>query len=180
MNENNKKQDDAMNNFDWRQHIKDVFLDLVSKGFDFDSPDSRTEVFLMAIWSSASMNYQDPHLNKIQVIVDSNDDLFVNNVCAHDDIRMDFTECKEIGLPIKCYIGIGSHGKAELRSEDWRKIRSGFGILDAFIVLGKNEYLVVQTKEERGEQFTYLAKKVFYGLLAEEIRGADDKSEEWI
>ena len=32
-------------------------------------------------------------------------------------------------------------------------------------------------KEEQGEQFTFLAKKVFYGLLSDEI-GDTDESEE--
>ncbi len=184
MSEDEKKSEDEMKSLDWLQYIREVFADILRGGFDFESPDSRTERFLMAIWAA---NAHAPFHDKIEVIVDSDDVLFINDgiECErNEDIKKDIVGSMEgggelIGIPIKCYITIGNHGKS-IKKEDWAKVRSGFGFVDSCIFLGHNEYLVLQTKEEKGEQFTYLAKKVYYGLMSEEIETAMDETEEWI
>tara|TARA_B110000444_G_C18804848_1_gene579404 strand:+ start:399 stop:956 length:558 start_codon:yes stop_codon:yes gene_type:complete len=185
MSEYNKRNEDEMKNFGWLQHIKEVFAGLLYRGFDFESPDSDTEKFLMAVWSA---NAHAPLNDRIEVIVDSSDALFIidgSKYERNDDIKKDIVGSMDrfgelIRIPIKCYITIGDHGKSSLRKEDWMKIKSGFGFLDSCIFLGNNEYLVLQTKEEKGEQFTYLAKKVFYGLLSEEIETVTNETKEWI
>ena len=182
MSEKKKKNEDKMKDFDWLQYIREVFAEILCGGFDFESPDSDTERFLMAIWCA---NAHAPFHDKIEVIVDSDDVLFINDgndYERNEDIKKDIVGVMDrtgeiIGIPIKSYITIGGHGKALLGREDWSKIKSGFGFLDSCIFLGNNEYLVLQTKEEQGEQFTFLAKKVFYGLLSDEI-GDTDESEE--
>ena len=120
--------------------------------------------------------------------MDSDDILFINdgrNLERNDDIKKDILGSMDrfgelIGMPMKCYITIGDHGKSFLRKEDWAKVNSGLGILESCIFLGNNEYLVLQTMEERGEQFTYLAKKVVYGLMSEEIETAMNETKELV
>ena len=184
MSEDEMKNEDEMKSLYWLNYIQEVFADKPYGGFDFESPDSSTEKFLMAIWCA---NTEAPFHDKIEVIVDSDDVLFINGgfECErNEDIKKDIVGSMDrygelIGIPIKCYITIGNHGKS-IKKEDWAKVRSGFGFLDSCIFLGHNEYLVLQTKEEKGEQFTYLAKKVYYGLMSEEIETAMDETEEWI
>jgi len=179
------KNEDKMKSLYWLKYIREVFDNMRYGGFDFESPDSNTEKFLTAIWCA---NIEAPFHDKIEAIVDSDDVLFINDGIEYDrneDIKKDivgsmFPGEGLIGIPIKCYITIGNHGKSSLRKEDWTKVKSGFGFLDCCIFLGHNEYLVLQTKEERGEQFTYLAKKVYYGLMSEEIETVMDETEEWI
>ena len=184
MNDDNKKYENKMKER-CLQHIKEVFADRLHRGFDFKSPDSGTETFLTAIWAAnahASLH------DRIEVIVDSTDVLFVidgSKYERNDDIKKDIVGSMDrfgelIGIPIKCYLTIGGHGKSSLRKEDWMKVKSGLGFLDSCIFLGHNEYLVLQTKEEIGEQFTYLAKKVFYGLMSEPIETFTNETEEWI
>jgi hypothetical protein len=183
MSEEEKKNEDAMKGFDWVQYIREVFADILHGGFDFESPDSRTERFLMAIWSA---NAHAPFNDELEVIVDCDDVLFINDGVEferNEDIKKDVVGVMDrsgeiIGLPIKSYITIGSHGKASLRQGDWSKIRSGFGFVDSCIFLGNNEYLVLQTKKEREEQFTYLAKKVSYGLVSEEFETVMNETRE--
>lgn len=167
MSEDEVKSEDEVRRFDWMQYIREVFADMLHGGFDFESPDSRTERFLTAIWAA---NAHAPFDDMIEVIVDSDDVLFINDgvECErNEDIKEDIVG-GVIGIPVKCYITMGDRGRASLRREDWEKIKSGFGFLDSCIFLGHNEYLVLRTREERGEQFTYLAKKVYYGLMSEE------------
>jgi hypothetical protein len=38
----------------------------------------------------------------------------------------------------------------------------------------------MRTKNEQDEEFSYLAKKVYYGLLADKIQDDRDKLEEWM
>ena len=148
------------------QYIREVFADMVHGGFDFESPDSSTERFLAAIWAA---NARAPFNDMIEVIVDSDNFLFINDgiECErNEDIKEDIVG-GVIGVPVKCYITMGDRGRGSLRKEDWEKVKSGLGFLDSCIFLGHNEYLVLRTKEERGEQFTYLAKRVHYGLMSE-------------
>ena len=56
MSEYNKRNEDEMKNFGWLQHIKEVFADLLYRGFDFESPDSSTEKFLMAVWAANALS----------------------------------------------------------------------------------------------------------------------------
>mgnify|MGYP001189682041 FL=1 len=185
MREDEIKNENEMKNFDWLQYIQEVFVNVFHGGLDFRSPDGNTEKFLMAIWCA---NAHAPLQDNIEVIVDSDDILFINdgrNLERNDDIKKDILGSMDrfgelIGMPMKCYITIGDHGKSFLRKEDWDKVNSGLGILESCIFLGNNEYLVLQTMEERGEQFTYLAKKVVYGLMSEEIETAMNETKELV
>jgi len=180
-NEDEKKHEDTMKNFDWKQHIRDVHGDMADN-IQFLFPNNPTEAFLTAIWKMSNDVLEG---KEVHVIVDGKDDLYISSGLPvfvsfewHED---ELTNGAPMSIPIKSYIRTGTYGlPASLDENDWRTVRSGSGILDSYIVLGNNEYLVMRTKNEQDEEFSYLAKKVYYGLLADKIQDDRDKLEEWM
>jgi|TARA_B110001454_G_scaffold155673_1_gene144983 hypothetical protein len=180
MNPKNEVDEKTMKDYDWKGHIRNVHGDLADN-IQFLFPNNPTETFLTAIWK-ISIDVLEG--KEVHVIVDGKDDLYISSGSPvfvsfewHED---ELTNGAPMCLPIKSYIRTGTYGlPAFVDENDWRTIRSGSVVPDSYIVLGNNEYLVMRTKNEQDEEFSYLAKKVYYGLLTDKIQDDRDKLEEW-
>jgi len=155
------KNEEAMKEFDWKQHIRDVHNDM-AEDIQYLYPNNSTEAFLTAIWK---MSIDVLEGMEIQVIVDNKDDLYISSGTpafvsfeGHED---ELVNGKPMQIPIKSWIHTHPFGHAYFSSTDWKTINTWKPILKSAIVLGDSQYLAYDPE-------TILAKKVFYGLLAED------------
>ena len=172
-NENEATTEDE---YDWKGHIKEVFKDMSVHGeLNFFSPCINTEVFYTAIWN---MSIKTLGGMEIQVIVDNKDDLYISSgdqsfvsFEGHED---ELTNGAPMQIPIKCWIHTHPSGYAYLSSTDWKTTRTWQSIMKSVVVLGDNMYITVDMNNDRFEKNTFQAKKVYYGLLVEDVKTVMD------
>ena len=143
--------------FNWKQHIRDVHEDMADD-IEYLFPNNSTETFLTAIWK---MSMDVLGGMEVQVIVDDKDHLYISRGNPSDlslGIRDHENDNLSIEFPIKSWVFTKPGGKAKLEVNDWSVINFwNFKIINC-IVLGNNEYLAYDIKNDLG-------KKVFYGKL---------------
>jgi len=154
--------EEAMKDFDWKQHIRDVHGDMADS-MEYLFPNNSTEAFLTAIWK---MSIDVLEGIEVQVIVDDKNDLYISTDRAvfvsfegHED---ELTNGDSIRMPIKCWVHTHPSGQACFSETDWSTIQTWKPILNSAIVLGDNQYLAYNPE-------TILAKKVYYGILEQEV-----------
>ena len=154
--------EEAMKDFDWKQHIRDVHGDMADS-MEYLFPNNSTEAFLTAIWK---MSIDVLEGIEVQVIVDDKNDLYISTDRAvfvsfegHED---ELTNGDSIRMPIKCLVHTHPSGQACFSETDWSTIQTWKPILNSAIVLGDNQYLAYNPE-------TILAKKVYYGILEQEV-----------
>ena len=166
--EKEEEENKAMKDFDWKNHIRDVYKDMnnTEGGVNFISPCQDSEVFLTSIWNM-SMDVLDGI--EVQVVIDDKDDLYISSGSAsyvsfenHED---ELVNGAPMRIPIKSWIHTHPFGDAYLSGTDWKTVKTWQPIMKSAIVLGDNQYLAVNMDNARYEKGTFSAKKVYYGLL---------------
>jgi hypothetical protein len=159
--------------FDWRGHLSSLW-EAVETNFDANCPEILTELFLTQIWKISRLNVGELRLDgeskQVNVIVDNDDKLFFSNNTAYLSLAInhheDETESSTIEFPIRSWIMTKPSGKADIERNDWDIIDYWGDKISNCIVLGNNEYLAYDIKEDLG-------KKVYYGRL----RNNDNKTD---
>jgi len=178
MKEIKTENETEMNEYDWKCHIREVFTDMPNTEgrLNFFSPCAKTEVFLTSIWKMSTDVLKG---KEIQVLIDNRSDLYISSGSAsflsftgHED---EF-EGNKIQLPIRCWIHTRPSGEANVSATDWKIVRSWQPIMKSVIVLGDNQYLTLNmdNDNDRLEAHTFQAKKVYYGLLTEDVKSVMD------
>jgi proteasome lid subunit RPN8/RPN11 len=130
----------------WEDEIKDSFC--IEGLFQHE----RTE-FLKTIWEMSQTAFDSPR--EIQVVLDSNDELFITVGSASFVSFTDENEVVGMKLPVKCWIHTHPFGRAYFSRTDWKTINSWKPIMLTAIVLGDNEHQVWMRDRKIMEHHTY-------------------------
>lgn len=169
---NNEENEKAMEEFDWKQHIRDVYSDMLQTdgGVNFIRPCADTEMFLSAIWKMSDEVLKGM---EIQVVIDDKDDLYISSGSpafvsfqGHED---ELVNGAPMRIPIKSWIHTHPFGEAYLSSTDWSTVKSWQPMMKSAVVLGDNQYLSVNMDNAVYPEGTFAAKKVYYGLLEQTV-----------
>lgn len=185
MNPKNEVDEKTMKDYDWKGHIRDAFGDLCNTEWrmNFFSPCADTEEFLTSIWKMTTDVLEG---KKIHVVIDNKDELYVNSGPSSfvlpidtwedwdDGESGDQLEGSEMQLPIKCWIHTMTLGDAYLSGDNWKTVRTWQPFMKSVVVLGDNQYLTLNMDNYREEKHTFQAKKVYFGLLTEDVKSVMD------
>jgi|TARA_R100001198_G_C5159525_1_gene165279 proteasome lid subunit RPN8/RPN11 len=140
---------------DWKVTIRE-YWDMFREEAEWNFPNDAAQAFLSSIWKAS---IRDLDGMEVQVVVDSNDNIFISSgtpsfvsFMQHED---ELTK-QTMKIPIKAWIHTHPFGSAYFSSVDWSTINTWETIMDNAIVLGRMEYYSYHIPSDKG-------RKVFFG-----------------
>tara|TARA_R110002050_G_scaffold257245_1_gene396379 strand:+ start:11248 stop:11835 length:588 start_codon:yes stop_codon:yes gene_type:complete len=144
----------------WKSDIQEIFTlfrNVENLEDSFINPSRDAEDFLSIIWHKSQTSFDLPR--EIQVIVDSNDKLFMNvGTPSFVSFSNQESSLKGMKLPIKCWIHTHPFGEAFFSHTDWTTLDTWKPMMESAIVLGNNQYWAFDLK-------TSVVKIVQFGVL---------------
>ena len=144
----------------WKSDIQKIFTlfrKVENLEDSFINPSRDAEDFLSMIWHKSQTSFDLPR--EIQVIVDSNNKLFMNvGTPSFVSFSNQESSLKGMKLPIKCWIHTHPFGEAFFSHTDWTTLDTWKPMMESAIVLGNNQYWAFDLK-------TSVVKIVQFGVL---------------
>mgnify|MGYP003649554180 CR=1 FL=1 len=144
----------------WKKDIQKIFTlfrKVETLDNSFINPSRDAEDFLSVIWHKSQTSFDLPR--EIQVIIDSNDKLFMNvGTPSFVSFSNQESSLKGMKLPIKCWIHTHPFGQAFFSHTDWTTLDTWKPMMHSAVVLGNNEYWAYDLE-------TSVVKIVKFGVL---------------
>ena len=137
----------------WQLEIEDAFENSESFWASLYSDKPIRNEFLETIWKMSLTAFEKPR--EIQVVIDSNNDLFMSVGSASFVAFTEMQELTNMKIPIKCWIHTHPFGKAYFSMTDTNTIDTWKPLMLSAIVLGDNEHQTWRKNHHLMKHYTY-------------------------